>query len=146
MISFDALFFLVALATPAFAADPSLYQRLGGKPAIQSLSGDAVEKLATDSRLLANPEIKHLSDSVDRKKLKDALAQRLCQKSGGPCKRKVTPIPGVPEHMSLKPMEWIYVVQDVNAVLDQHHTPVRERSELLTLLLNAQEQSGPAPK
>jgi hemoglobin len=137
---------LMILATPAFAAEPSLYQRLGGKPGMQSLAGDTVEKLAGDSRLLDNAELKHLSESVDRKKLKEALAQRLCQKSGGPCKRKAAPIAGVPEHLTLKPLEWIYVIQDVNSVLDQHHTPVRERTELLNLLLTAKEQAGPGPK
>lgn len=141
-----ALLLLFVISVSALAAEETLYQRLGGKPALQSMVSDAVEKLAVDSRILENPELKHLSETLNRKKFKDALTQRICQQSGGPCKRKTLVLPGAPAHLSLRPMEWVYVVQDVNAVLDQHHTPVRERTELINLLLNAKAQSDSGQK
>jgi hemoglobin len=137
----NAIVLVSLLFASLCAAEPakkSLYQRLGGKPGITSLVGDYVDKLASDPKLLADPTLKDFKDKSNLGTLKSALTQRVCQVSGGPCGKKIAALPNAPKNLQLKPMQWMAAIQDLNSVLDQHHTPPAERSELLGLLLRAQ--------
>ena len=73
----------IALAAAAFitpaAAEKSLFDRLGGKPAITAVVDDFVGNVAGDKRInafFANANIPHL---------KAMLVDQLCQATGGPC-------------------------------------------------------------
>ncbi len=72
---------VVALAvTPAVAMKKSLFDRLGGKPAITAVVDDFVANVAADKRInafFAKADIPHL---------KMELVDQLCQATGGPCK------------------------------------------------------------
>lgn len=138
---FVILLAVFSISAQTRADEKPLYQRLGGKPAVKSIVGDSVEKLSTDDRLMSDPDLKKLSSTINRKQMTDALTQKVCELSGGPCKKKPLKIQNAPEALNLKPMEWIYVVQDVNAVMDQHHTPMKEKTELVNLLMNAQKRA-----
>lgn len=135
------LFFaLVTLPMPlssAYSAPATLFRRLGGKRKIALLVSDYVNQLAGDSRLLEDPRLKKLSDQVDRRQVKRALAQRVCQASGGPCPRAKVSIRNFPSDLQLNAFEWIYVVEDLNTVLNRHHVPDQEQRDLVNLLLQA---------
>jgi hemoglobin len=131
----------IAATGSSAGAAKSLYTRLGGKPSVRSLVGDYVDRLAADPRLLANPNLKGVSDRLDRKQVKEALFQSVCHAAGGPCSRRKVLVPNAPKNMQLQPLEWMYVIGDLNSVLDQHHVPSRERTELLGLLLKSQAPS-----
>jgi len=63
----------------------SLYQRLGGMPAIRAVVDDFVGRILADDRV--NRWFVHASsDPANAAAYKTALADFLCQGTGGPCK------------------------------------------------------------
>ena len=60
----------------------SLYDRLGGKPAIASVVEDFVGRVAADSRINGK------FANVNIPRLKTMLTEQICQASGGPCTYK----------------------------------------------------------
>jgi hemoglobin len=75
-----ALTILGLAVTPAGAKMKSLYDRLGGKPAITAVVDDFVANVAADKRInafFAKADIPHL---------KMELVDQLCEATGGPCK------------------------------------------------------------
>ena len=83
-----ALVSAVLAASAAFAApaaaqtDDSLYQQLGGQPALVTLMDDFMTRLLADKRMA--PFFK----DVDHKHVKAQLVAQFCEVSGGPCKLK----------------------------------------------------------
>ena len=83
-----ALVSAVLAASAAFAApaaaqtDDSLYQQLGGQPALVTLMDDFMTRLLADKRMA--PYFK----DVDHKHVKAQLVAQFCEVSGGPCKLK----------------------------------------------------------
>ena len=83
-----ALVSAVLAASAAFAApaaaqtDDSLYQQLGGQPALVVLMDDFMIRLLADRRMA--PFFK----DVDHKHVKAQLVAQFCEVSGGPCKLK----------------------------------------------------------
>lgn len=83
-----ALVSAVLAASAAFAApaaaqtDDSLYQQLGGQPALVALMDDFMPRLLADKRM--GPFFK----DVDHKHVKAQLVAQFCEVSGGPCKLK----------------------------------------------------------
>jgi hemoglobin len=77
-------FFLAcnAQAQSAPAADDSLYQSLGGQPALVRLVDDFM------ARLLADPRMNPFFKDVDQAHVKAQLVAQFCEVSGGPCKLK----------------------------------------------------------
>ena len=72
-----------AFAAPAAAqTDDSLYQQLGGQPALVVLMDDFMTRLLADKRMA--PFFK----DVDHKHVKAQLVAQFCEVSGGPCKLK----------------------------------------------------------
>ena len=72
-----------AFAAPAAAqTDDSLYQQLGGQPALVTLMDDFMTRLLADKRM--GPFFK----DVDHKHVKAQLVAQFCEVSGGPCKLK----------------------------------------------------------
>ena len=72
-----------AFAAPAAAqADDTLYQQLGGQPALVTLMDDFMTRLLADKRM--GPFFK----DVDHKHVKAQLVAQFCEVSGGPCKLK----------------------------------------------------------
>ncbi|HEY7533335.1 MAG TPA: group 1 truncated hemoglobin, partial [Nitrospiraceae bacterium] len=60
-------------------ADKSLYDRLGGKPAITAVVDDFVGRVANNARING----KFANANIPR--LKTMLVEQICQASGGPC-------------------------------------------------------------
>lgn len=72
-----------AFAAPATAqTDDSLYQQLGGQPALVTLMDDFMTRLLADKRMAP-----FFKDS-DHKHVKAQLVAQFCEVSGGPCKLK----------------------------------------------------------
>jgi hemoglobin len=79
------VFSLVAALTAWTAAQSaqsgkSLYERLGGKPAIQAVVDDFIGNVAAD------PRINGFFANADIPRLKRMLVDQICEASGGPCK------------------------------------------------------------
>src|SRR5574341_82918 len=72
---------IVAVGCSRFAAqpEPSLYDRLGGTPAITAVVGDFLEAVGNDGRVKNQPPPARVPS------LKQSLVDLLCQATGGPC-------------------------------------------------------------
>jgi hemoglobin len=121
----------VALAACAPMAPPqqaSLYQRLGGQPAITAVVDDFVANVAADNRIngfFARTDIPHL---------KRELVDQICQATGGPCTYTGKPMRVVHAGMHITDADFNALVQDLVKSLNKFKVPAPEQQELLGAL------------
>jgi hemoglobin len=109
-------------------ADKSLYDRLGGKPAITAVVEDFVGRVAADSRIngkFANADIP---------RLKMLLVEQICQASGGPCTYTGRSMKATHAGMGVSSTDFDTLVGDLVATLNTFKVPEREKNELLGAL------------
>ncbi len=108
--------------------DTSLYDRLGGKPAITAVVDDFVGRVANDMRIngkFANANIPSL---------KVRLVEQICQASGGPCTYMGRDMKAAHAGMGINNAEFGALVEDLVASLNKFNVPKREKDELLGAL------------
>ncbi len=126
--------------TAAAAVEKPLFERLGGEKGISALSDAFVSELASDSRLAQNPDVRTIKSRVPTHEAKLRLSHALCKAAGGKCKPgPKTALKGIPTHPDLSTREWFYLVQDANRAMEKQKVGVKERKDLLTLLMNAKQ-------
>jgi hemoglobin len=109
-------------------AQKSLYDRLGGKPAITAVVDDFVGNVAGDARInqrFANANIP---------RLKTMLVDQICEASGGPCTYMGHSMIDAHRGMNIKDGEFTALVEDLVKSLDKFKVPAQEKNELLTAL------------
>lgn len=109
-------------------ADKSLYDRLGGKPAITAVVDDFVGRVAADGRIngkFANADIP---------RLKTMLVDQICQASGGPCTYTGRDMKSAHAGMGVTGAEFDALVSDLVATLNKFRVGEREKTELLGAL------------
>ena len=135
-ISFvSAVLMLAMLAgtTAAFAADKSLYDRLGGKPAITAVVDEFVSRVAADSRI--NGFFKATAaDPARLAKFKANLVDQICQGSGGPCKYMGKDMKTAHAGMGISDADFNALVEDLVGALDKFKVPAKEKNDLLGIL------------
>lgn len=109
-------------------ADKSLYDRLGGKPAITAVVDDFVGRVAADNRING----KFANANIPR--LKAMLVDQICQASGGPCTYAGRDMKSAHAGMGITGGEFDALVGDLVATLNKFKVPEREKSELLGAL------------
>jgi hemoglobin len=121
---------LVAAGCGRFAAksELSLYDRLGGTPAITAVVGDFLETVGSDSRVKNQPPPARVPA------LTQSLVDLVCQATGGPCVYKGRDMKAAHAGMGITPAEFDAVVDDLVKTLDKYEVPAREKNELLALL------------
>jgi len=125
-------FVLGAMAITATAQDTmmkkSLYDRLGGLPAIKAVIDDFVGRVAADNRV----NKKFGKSDIARVKLH--LVEQVCAATGGPC--EYTGLDMVKSHKNMKVTEGEFgaLVEDLVATLDKFNVPQAEKDELLGIL------------
>ncbi len=110
------------------ASHVSLYERLGGRPAITAVVDEFVGRVAKDSRInsrFANANIP---------KLKVRLVEQICQVSGGPCTYMGQDMKTAHAGMGISNAEFGALVEDLIAALNQFNVPKQEKDELLGAL------------
>lgn len=112
----------------AVASTTSLYDRLGGKPAITAVVDQFVANVAADSRINAR------FATTDIPKLKGHLVDQICGATGGPCTYKGRDMKTTHAGMRITNDEFNALVQDLVAALDKFKVPLKEKNELLALL------------
>ena len=108
--------------------EKSLYDRLGGKPAITAVVDDFVGRVAADNRIngkFANADIP---------RLKMMLVDQICQASGGPCTYTGRDMKTAHAGMGINSSEFDTLVRDLVATLNRFKVPEREKNELLAAL------------
>ena len=111
----------------------SLYQRLGGMPAIRAVIDDFVTRILQDEKVA--PFFAHAASSPENTAAyKARLADFVCQATGGPC--QYTGADMVTAHKGRGVTEEAFnaVVADLVATLDKLQVPDQEKSQLLGLL------------
>src|SRR5690349_19001114 len=107
---------------------PSLYERLGGKPAITAVVDDFVGNVAADDRIngfFAKTDIAHL---------KQLLVEQICAGSGGPCTYTGRDMRTAHAGMGVGDTHFNALVEDLVKTLDRFKVPQREKQELLSVL------------
>ena len=110
------------------AAKQPLYDRLGGKGAIQAVVDDFISNVAGDAR------ISKRFANVDIPRLKTKLVDQICEASGGPCKYTGASMMDAHRGMNVTDAEFSALVEDLVKSLDKFQVPPQEKTELLTAL------------
>ena len=119
---------LASLSATAAAQEKSLYERLGGKPAITAV----VDEFA--ARSLADARINKKFAKSDPARLKFELVEQICAASGGPCKYTGRDMKVAHTNMGVTEGEFNALVEDLVGALDKFKVPEKEKNELLALL------------
>lgn len=109
-------------------SSPSLYDRLGGKPAITAVVDDFVGNVAADSRI----NRRFANANVPR--LKQKLVEQICAGTGGPCTYTGRDMKSAHAGMQISDAEFGALVEDLVKTLDKFKVPEKEKGELLGIL------------
>ena len=117
----------------AAGSENSLYERLGGKPAIQAVASDLVDRILLDQRV--NQWFTHAAASPENASAyKAKLADFLCQNTGGPCQYTGHNMVTAHKGRAVTSDAFNAVVQDLVAALDKFKVPQKEKTELLGIV------------
>lgn len=105
-----------------------LYDRLGGRPAIQAVVDDFIGNVAADAR------INKRFAGAPIGKLKTNLVDQICEATGGPCKYTGQSMKSVHAGMQITDAEFDALVEDLGKSLDKLKVAEAEKGELLTAL------------
>jgi hemoglobin len=117
-----------SLAGSAIAAEKSLYDRLGGKPALQAVVGELWNNVAADTRI--NGRFAKTKPDAFGSQLVDFL----CEASGGPCKYTGKDMVAAHKGMNLSEGEFNALAEDTVKALDKFKVPAQEKGEVMGLL------------
>jgi hemoglobin len=106
----------------------SLYDRLGGKPAITAVVDDFIGTVAADSR------INQRFAGANIPRLKTMLVDQICQATGGPCTYTGRSMVDAHRGMGIKETEFNALVEDLVKSLDTFKVGTQEKNELLGAL------------
>ncbi len=139
MLSFrsTALLTLATLALTtglrAGGTEKTLYDRLGGQPAIQAVASGLVDSILADSRV--NKWFAHAASSpANTVAYKAKLGAFLCKNTGGPCTYPGLDMSTAHKGRGVTSEAFDAVVQDLVAVLDKLKVPTKEKTDVLNLL------------
>lgn len=110
------------------ALKPTLYDRLGGERVVRAVVDDTIDRSASDPRTARSFKDTKLS------RVKEKLAEQVCELSGGPCKYTGDPMKEVHKGLKNTDAEFNLVVQFLRDALDRAGVREGEKNELLRLL------------
>jgi hemoglobin len=113
---------------PRLAKEKSLYERLGGKPAITAVVDEFVARVATDTR------INRFFNGTDIPHFKMVLTDQICEASGGPCKYTGRDMQATHRGMGITNAHFDALVEDLVGALDKFKVPAKEKNDLLAVL------------
>ncbi len=121
----------------AHVQDKSLYDRLGGEPAIRAVVDDLVPRAAGDERV--NFTRKGHPNQWDPspaniEKLKKHLVQFIGSATGGPQKYEGKDLVTAHKGMEISEAEFNAFADDLKATLDKLKVPDKEQKDLLTVI------------
>jgi hemoglobin len=106
----------------------SLYDRLGGQPAITAVVDDFVGNVAGDAR------INRFFARTDIPRLKRLLVEQICAGTGGPCTYTGRDMKTAHAGMAITDAQFNALVEDLVKSLDKFNVPAKEKGELLGIL------------
>ncbi|MBS0181681.1 MAG: group 1 truncated hemoglobin [Nitrospira sp.] len=115
-------------ATTSFAAERSLYERLGGVGAIQAVVTKFIGNVGGDKR------INSYFATTDLKQLNKHLVNQVCMATGGPCSYEGRDMKTTHKGMKVTTAAFNALVEDLVKALDTFNVPKQEKDELLAIL------------
>jgi len=143
---------VVLLALPGYASEmgqagavdgitsPSLYDRLGGRPAVIAVVSDLVERMTIDKRI----NWKFVFTDVSR--LTPMVVNHLCQVSGGSGTQPDRVLTAVLTDLAFTSEQFDVLVDDLTASLDKLKVGDREKTELLSLVWHMKKDIVAGPR
>lgn len=119
---------LLLSGSTALAQEKSLYERLGGQPAISAVIDDFAGRVLADTRINAK------FAKSDPNRLVTNLKSFVCKATGGPCKYEGKDMTAAHKNMAVTNGEFGALVEDLVATLDKFNVPAKEKGELLGAL------------
>ena len=123
-----AVAFTCSVASTSANAQASLYDRLGGYPAISAVVDDFVTNVAADKRI--NAFFAHTDIPSFRRKLIDFV----CVGTGGPCIYLGRDMASAHAGMGVENRHFNALVQDLGKTLKKLKVPHQEQTELAAIL------------
>ncbi|MBZ5611506.1 MAG: group 1 truncated hemoglobin [Acidobacteriia bacterium] len=121
------------LASMNWAAEKTLYARLGGKKSISAVVDEFVGRVAADNRI--NGFFKATASDPKRlAKFKKNLVDQICETSGGPCKYKGKDMKTAHAGMGVGEGDFNALVEDLVGALDKFNVGATEKDQLLGAL------------
>ncbi|KAA3637085.1 MAG: group 1 truncated hemoglobin [Calditrichaeota bacterium] len=124
----------LGIAEESADAKPSLYDRLGGLPAISVVVSDFLDVMEPDSILNMNPAIEKSRYAVPKEYLKYQVTAMVCQATGGPCQYTGRNMAESHAHLNITEAEWDRMVELVTSVFAKHNVPEAEVNELMAIV------------
>jgi hemoglobin len=115
-------------AGSAFAAEKSLYDRLGGKPALEAVVGEVWALTSVDKR------INHYFAKTKPDVFAGKMVDFLCEASGGPCKYTGKDMVAAHVGMKLTDADFNALAENIVKSLDKFKVPAKEKNEVMTML------------
>jgi hemoglobin len=129
----------VAAAAPPPEPPKTLFERLGGKPAIEAVVGQLMGNVAADDRINADFAM------VDLGKLRTHLVEFVCVATDGPCQYSGRDMKTAHAGMGVTAAQFGALVEDLGLALDKLSVPAQEKGELLGALAPLEPQIVEAP-
>ena len=111
----------------------SLYERLGGKPAISAVVDEFVTRVAADTRInsfFAGTA----ADPMRMAAFKGKLTDQICEAAGGPCKYTGKSMKEAHHGMGITAAQFDALVEDLSGALDKFKVGPEEKKQLLGAL------------
>src|SRR5262245_40480212 len=117
----------------AGTAEKSLYERLGGQPAIEAVASGLVDRILADNRI--NKWFTHASSTPENTKAyKEKLTAFICTSVGGPCKYTGRDMVAAHKGRGVTSEAFNAVADDLSKQLDQLKVPAKEKKEVMDLV------------
>lgn len=139
---------VLVMSVSTRAQDKSLFQRLGGKPAIVAVVDEFAARCTLDKRL--NKKFM----KSDPARLKAMLVDQICMASGGPCEYRGRDMKAAHQNMGVTEGEFGALIENLVGALDKFKVQQSEKDELLRILspmkpaiveVNSKETGTPLP-
>ncbi len=122
-----ALLLVLTFATPA-VADGTLYQRLGGRDGVAHIVDGTITLLLADDRVKAD------FDNINLDRLKQRLADQICELSKGPCVYRGRSMAASHTGLNVTRAKFNAVAEDLQAAMEQNGVPYWTQNRLIALL------------
>jgi hemoglobin len=119
---------LLLLVGAATASQASLYDRLGGAPGVAAIADTLIDRVSAD------PLLGRSFKDSKLERIKNLLAEQICDLSGGPCRYSGDSMKEVHAGHHISEAEFFGMVADLRAVLKERHVSQGAANELLRLL------------
>ena len=118
----------LVLMSAGARADKTLYESMGGEPALRSAVEHFADLVQTDDR------INFTFAEADMSKFKKLIFEQLCNLSGGPCKYTGRDMRTSHVKLNINNAEFNALAEDLYIALDRARIPYRLQNKLMALL------------